>query len=151
MYIQRHIEEVILKARENFKVLLITGPRQVGKSTLLKHLLKDNYNYVTLDDSLTLKLAQEDPRLFFENNPLPVVIDKVQKAPELFVEIKRMVDESDEYGRVILTGSQTFHLMQGVTETLSGRVGIFELGGLSFRELNKKLQRMIVLFLQTNF
>lgn len=145
MYIKRHIEEVILKAKDNFKVVLLTGPRQVGKSTMLKHLLKDEYNYVSLDDIISLRLAQDDPRLFFDNYPLPLVIDEVQRAPELFTEIKRMVDESDEYGRVILTGSQTFSLMQGVTETLAGRVGIYELGGLSFREINKvtKMNRFV--------
>ncbi len=137
MYIKRHIEEVILKAKDNFKVLLLTGPRQVGKSTLLNHLLKDEYNYVTLDDIIALRLAQDDPRLFFENYPLPLIIDGMQQAPGLFTEIKRMVDESDKYGRVILIGSQTFSLMEGVTETLAGRVGIYELGGLSFRELNE--------------
>lgn len=141
MYIKRHIEEVIVHAKDHFKVLLITGPRQVGKSTLLKHLLKDEYNYVSLDDIIALKLAKDDPRLFFENHPMPVVIDEVQKAPELFVEIKRMVDESDEYGKIILTGSQTFSLMAGVTETLAGRVGIYELGGLSFREINHVSRR----------
>lgn len=137
MYIDRHIEDIILKNRDNFKVLLITGPRQVGKSTLLKHLFKDEYNYVTLDDIIALNLAKEDPKLFFENYPLPLIIDEVQQAPELFSEIKRIVDVNEVYGKIILTGSQTFSLMHGVVETLAGRVGIYELGGLSFREVNK--------------
>ena len=136
MYINRHIEAVIKKAENNFKVLLITGPRQVGKTTLLKHLFKDKYNFITLDDIIALNLAKDDPRLFFENYPLPLIIDEVQQAPELFKEIKRIVDETDSYGKIILTSSQTFSLIQGVTETLAGRVGIFELSGLSFRELN---------------
>lgn len=136
MYINRHIEKEVLKVINTFKVLLLTGPRQVGKSTLLKHLLKEGYNYVTLDDIIFLGMAKEDPKLFFENNPRPLIIDEVQYAPELFSEIKRIVDDSDEYGSIILTGSQTFSLMEGVTETLAGRVGILELSGLSFREVN---------------
>lgn len=137
MYINRHLEEVLKKNVNNFKVLLITGPRQVGKSTILKHLFEDKYNYVTLDDIITLNLAKEDPKLFFDIFKLPLIIDKVQEAPSLFVEIKRIVDESDEYGEIILTGSQTFSLMAGVTETLAGRVGIFELDGISYREINE--------------
>lgn len=136
MYINRHIEDVIKEVKDSFKVLLITGPRQVGKSTLLNHLFKDEYTYVTLDDIISLNLAKSDPKLFFENYPLPLIIDEVQYAPELFSEIKRMVDASNNYGEIILTGSQTFSLMDGVIETLAGRVGIFELPGLSYREIN---------------
>lgn len=138
MYIKRHLEEKIIDNINNFKVLLLTGPRQVGKSTMLKHLFKESYHYVTLDDILMLNIAKNDPKLFFENNPLPLIIDEIQYAPELFPEIKRIVDSSDNYGKIILTGSQTFSLMSGITETLAGRVGILELSGLSNREINQK-------------
>ncbi len=136
MYIDRQIESRILKVKEMFKVLLITGPRQTGKTTTLKHLFKDDYNYVTLDDITELEIAKNDPKLFFLNNPLPLIIDEVQFAPSLFSEIKRRVDEIEDYGQIILTGSQTFHLMQNITETLAGRVAILEFSGLSYREIS---------------
>ena len=139
MYYFRHIEKKILEAKEMFKVLLITGPRQVGKTTTLKHLFKETYRYVTLDDITELAIAKEDPKLFFLNHPLPLIIDEVQLAPGLFTEIKRIVDNSVIYGQIILTGSQTFHLMEHVTETLAGRIGILEFQGLSTREINKDL------------
>jgi predicted AAA+ superfamily ATPase len=135
MYIRRHIEDKIVKSLEMFKVILITGPRQVGKTTTLKQLFKGKYDYVTLDDINELGVAKTDPKLFFMNHSLPLIIDEVQLAPSLFTEIKRLVDESEEYGRIILTGSQTFHLMDNVTETLAGRIGILEFSGLSLREI----------------
>lgn len=138
MYYQRHIEKKILEAKSMFKVLLITGPRQVGKTTTLKHLFKDSYNYVTLDDVTELTIAKEDPKLFFMNHQLPLIIDEVQLAPSLFREIKRIVDNLEVYGQIILTGSQTFHLMAQITETLAGRIGILEFQGLSLREINEE-------------
>lgn len=138
MYYQRHIEKKIIEAKDMFKVLLITGPRQVGKTTTLKYLFKDTYNYVTLDDVTELSIAKEDPKLFFMNHPLPLIIDEVQLAPSLFREIKRIVDDTEAYGQIILTGSQTFHLMAQITETLAGRIGILEFQGLSLREINEE-------------
>jgi len=129
MYYKRHIEKKILEAIEMFKVLLITGPRQVGKTTTLKHLFNETYHYVTLDDITELQIAKDDPKLFFLNHPLPLVIDEVQLAPSLFHEIKRLVDLSELYGQIILTGSQTFHLMEKVTETLAGRISRFVVEG----------------------
>lgn len=122
-----------------FKILLVTGPRQVGKTTTLKHLFSDTYHYVTLDDITELSVAKDDPKLFFMNHPLPIIIDEVQLAPSLFHEIKRLVDSSDLYGQIILTGSQTFHLMDNITESLAGRIGILEFNGLSLREINKEI------------
>jgi predicted AAA+ superfamily ATPase len=136
MYINRHIETKIIEAKDMFKVVLITGPRQVGKTTTLRHLFGSTYNYVTLDDINALDIAKHDPKLFFRNYSLPLIIDEVQLSPSLFHEIKRMVDESDQYGQLILTGSQTFHLMQNISETLAGRIGIIEFSGLSYREIN---------------
>jgi predicted AAA+ superfamily ATPase len=138
MYYKRHIEKKIIEAKDMFKVLLVTGPRQVGKTTTLKHLFKDSYNYVTLDDVTELAIAKEDPKLFFMNHPLPLIIDEVQLAPSLFREIKRIVDDNEAYGQIILTGSQTFHLMAQITETLAGRIGILEFQGLSLREINEE-------------
>lgn len=138
MYYTRHIEKKIVEIKDMFKVILITGPRQVGKTTTLKHLFKETYHYVTLDDITELSIAKDDPKLFFINHPLPLIIDEVQLAPGLFHEIKRLVDSSDQYGQIILTGSQTFHLMDRVTETLAGRIGILEFHGLSLREIRNE-------------
>ena len=107
----------------------------MGKTTLLKHVLGDEYAYVTLDDINDLELAKTDPKLFFVNYPGRLLIDEVQNAPELLMEIKRIVDATDDRGTIILTGSQTFSLMANVSESLAGRVGILELNGLSLREL----------------
>lgn len=132
-YIKRHIAEVLSKMLSQFKVTLVTGPRQVGKTTLLKNELKD-FEYVTLDDMTELEIARTDPAIFFKNHSLPLIIDEVQYAPELFRYIKMLVDKSDAKGQICLTGSQTYSLMQNVSESLAGRIGILELQGLSLRE-----------------
>ena len=105
MYLKRHISDYISRMRKQFKVLLLTGPRQVGKSTMLRHMFARDYNYVVLDDYLELETAKNDPGLFFKNNRMPVIVDEVQRAPELFLEIKYLVDKSENKGEVILTGS----------------------------------------------
>lgn len=135
MYINREISKIISDARKMAKVILVTGPRQVGKTTMLQRELGDAYDYVTLDDYDDLQLAKEDPKLFFKQNPLPVMIDEVQYAPEIFRAIKLEVDRKDEKGLVILTGSQAYHLMKHISESLAGRIMIFEMSGLSLREL----------------
>ncbi len=135
MYISRASEQLVQKMISMFKVVLVTGPRQVGKTTLLRYLLDEDYNYVTLDDINQLEIARSDPKLFFINNPGKIIIDEVQNAPELFLEIKRIVDSKEDMGQIVLTGSQTFSLMKNVTETLAGRIGIMELNGLSLREI----------------
>jgi len=135
MYLERTIHEHIRKATKQFPVLLLTGPRQVGKTTCLQHLKEAKRNYVTLDDPLLLDLAKRDPKLFLQRFPAPVFIDEIQYAPELLPIIKMEVDKTQKTGAFWLTGSQQFHLMKGITETLAGRVGIVQLLGFSRREL----------------
>jgi len=134
-YIPRELERKFLKMNGFFKAVLVTGARQVGKTTMLKHLAKDtNRTYISLDDISARDLAQRDPKLFFQTYKPPILIDEVQKAPELFEQIKIMCDESEETGLFWLTGSQQYRMMKRVRETLAGRVGILELYGLSQRE-----------------
>jgi len=134
----RTIETVIKKIDKNFKVLLLTGMRQVGKTTVLKHIADSDRTYITLDDVLSLKMAKEDAYLFFQANKLPILIDEIQYAPELFSHIKMLVDASSEFGQVWLTGSQQFLLMKGVSESLAGRLAVLELMGFSIYEQEGK-------------
>ena len=133
-YIKRSLENIIKKQEEIFKVILITGSRQVGKTTMLKN-LKPDLKYVTLDDTLLNQMAVEDPNIFLKSNSPPIIIDEVQYAPNLLRNIKMNVDESNKKGLFFLTGSQQFSLMQNITESLAGRVGILNLLGLSLREI----------------
>lgn len=135
MYIRREIESTIDDMLMQGKVVLVTGARQVGKTTALKEHLGDSFSYVSLDDPREYLLAKRDAVLFFESRTLPLIIDEVQRAPELFSAVKWVVDQSSEKGRVVLTGSQTYHLMKGVSESLAGRVRILEMPPLSTREL----------------
>jgi predicted AAA+ superfamily ATPase len=137
MYIKRAIEESVLRISLNFPILLITGSRQVGKTTLLQHLGGSDRNYVTLDDPDVRLLAKTDPALFLQRYTPPLTIDEIQYAPELLPYIKMSVDKSHNNGDFWLTGSQTFHTMKGVSESLAGRVGIITLLGLSNAEINK--------------
>ena len=134
MYINRHILPYISRMKNQFRVLLITGSRQVGKSTLLKEKLLPEYEYVTLDDFTELSLAQNDTALFFKNHPLPVIIDEVQRAPDLFLQIKLLADNSKEKGQIILTGSQSYRLLSKAADSLAGRVCIINMTSLSLRE-----------------
>ena len=139
-YISRDIERKFLKMNDFFKVVLVTGARQVGKTTMLKHLSEGTgRTYVTLDNILARDLAKSDPVLFFQTYKPPVLIDEVQKAPELFEQIKIIADESDEPGLIWLTGSQQYKMMEKVRETLAGRIGILELFGLSQREKDGRI------------
>ena len=135
MYITREIEAKLGSYLRQFKVVLVTGPRQAGKTTLLRHCLADSYEYVTLDDLNALDLAIEDPKAFLDAARLPIIVDEVQQAPDLFRQVKLVVDNSEACGTVVLTGSQTYELMQGVSESLAGRIGILELPTLSLREI----------------
>lgn len=134
MYLERTLNTFFEKANTQFPVLLVTGARQVGKTTLLRHLVREPRAYVTLDDPLILSLAKSDPALFMQRFPAPILIDEIQYAAELLPYIKMAVDQNPRPGAYWLTGSQPFHLMQGVSESLAGRVGIIQLLGLSRRE-----------------
>ncbi len=135
MYIPRTAEAFIKQATNQFPVLLVTGARQVGKTTLLRQLSQETRAYVTLDDPLVLSLAKSEPALFMQRFPPPVLIDEVQYAPELLPYIKMAADQTHSPGLFWLTGSQQFHLMRGVSESLAGRVAIVNLLGLSNAEL----------------
>lgn len=134
--IKRHIAPVVERRAKNSKAILLTGSRQVGKSTLFKHLFS-GVNQVTFDDDLLLMQAMEDVGLFLMNNPAPLMIDEVQKCPSIFNKLKMVLDNTDEHGIYFLTGSQKLQLMEEISESLAGRVSIVELDGLSLRELNE--------------
>ena len=137
MYITRNIEQTINRISSQFKVLLLTGARQVGKTTLLKHLAQGSgRTYVTLDDLAVRSLALSDPALFLQRYTPPLLIDEIQYAPQLLSYIKMYADNGAKNGDIWLTGSQRLPLMQGVTESLAGRVGIIDLQGLSANEIN---------------
>ncbi|MBP8819728.1 MAG: ATP-binding protein [Syntrophomonadaceae bacterium] len=135
-YIARHAEATIDKAAKMFPVVLITGARQVGKTTLLKH-MTGGIPYLTLDDPILLQSAIEEGGSFLKMTPPPVIVDEIQYAPNLFSYIKMSVDESGRKGQFFLTGSQQFKMMKNVSESLAGRIGIINLLGLSLREINK--------------
>lgn len=132
--IERELVKRVKKINDTRKVLLVTGPRQVGKTTMLKHLSEDNRRYVSLDDLSIRKLAQDDPKLFMMTYKPPIIIDEIQYAPNLLSYVKLDVDSNNEKGKYWLTGSQKFHLMKGVSESLAGRVGILEMTSLSYSE-----------------
>ena len=140
-YIKRVAEDTIARISSMFPVLLITGPRQVGKTTILQKLAEDEKNnglkrkYITLDDLDARYLAKNDPALFLQRYSPPVLIDEIQYATELLPYIKMSADRTKRKGDFWLTGSQTFHLMKNVSESLAGRVGILKLLGLSASEV----------------
>ncbi len=134
MYISRQIQPLVSRLLKQFPAILVTGARQVGKSTLLKHIAKD-YAYLTFDDPLLLEQAKQEPRLFFLNRSGDVILDEVQYAPELFPLLKLEIDKQQKNGMFLLSGSQAFELMQNVSETLAGRIAILKLQGLSLREI----------------
>ena len=134
-YISRELERKFQEANRFFKAILVIGARQVGKSTMLKHLAQEEHRtIVTMDNDQARELALSDPRLFFQTYRPPILIDEIQKAPNLLEHIKIMCDESEERGRFWLTGSQRKKIMEKSQETLAGRLGILHLYGLSQRE-----------------
>ena len=133
-YLHRHIEDIVLDSDRTFKCVLVTGARQTGKSTLLQELFPQK-KYVPLDDPFIEDQANENPNLFMMLNPPPVIYDEVQRAPDLFRFVKIKCDETKDKGLFCLSGSQPFELMKNASESLSGRVSILELSGLSLREI----------------
>ncbi len=141
MYITRHLEEQIEIASRHYPVVMVCGQRQVGKSTMLNHIKGSDRRYVTLDDGNARRLAENDPALFFETYGTPLLIDEFQRVPSILIEMKRIVDEKalrgeDNNGMYWLTGSQKFRMMQNVSESLAGRVAVFDLAGFSAAELD---------------
>lgn len=143
MYIHRAIEKLIERTAKSFPAVVIYGPRQVGKSTTASYLYGDKYHTVTLDNAEDRRIAIENPRLFLETYPWPLIIDEIQKAPELMDEIKINIDKQkaewlrdDEEQQLmyILTGSNRFELQKGIADSLAGRCGIIEMDSLSQAE-----------------
>ena len=140
MYIQRHLEGQVLDASRHYPVVMVCGQRQGGKSTLLNHLREPGRGYVTLDDGNARRLATTDPALFFETYGYPLLIDEFQRAPSILLEMKNIVDKKalsgeDNSGMFWLTGSQKFRMMNDVSESLAGRIAIFDLSSLSAAEI----------------
>lgn len=147
MYITRHLEMQIINASKYYPVVMVCGQRQVGKSTMLNHLKTPERRYITLDDANARRLAEQDPALFFEAYPPPLLIDEVQRVPSLLLEIKKIIDQKalngeDNNGMFWLTGSQKFSLLQGAAESLAGRIAIFEMAGLSAAEISGQPPRL---------
>ena len=134
MYITRHLEQVILNATEMFPVIMLTGPRQVGKTTMLERLAETGRAYVSLDSPMNREMAINEPELFLQRYPPPVLIDEFQYAKELLPYIKINVDRNKRNGDYWLTGSQMFHMMKQVSESLAGRVAVIPMQGLSISE-----------------
>ncbi|MEW6623953.1 MAG: ATP-binding protein [Bacillota bacterium] len=134
-YIKRDLEPVIKRLTKQYPVILLTGPRQVGKTTMLKRMMETTRTYVTLDDLTVRALAKNDPSMFFQLYKPPILIDEIQYAPELFPYIKILVDKNKNAGDFWLTGSQIFKLMEGVQESLAGRVALLSLSSLSQSEI----------------
>lgn len=149
MYISRKIESQLSYLSEHFPAVVVSGARQTGKTTLIKHLTagNDTVTYVTLDHPRLRELARTDPELFLQQYQSPIVIDEIQYAPELLPYIKIKIDEERKPGQFFLTGSQMFRLMKDVSESLAGRAGILSLYGLSRSEI---LQTPEVPFLPGN-
>lgn len=137
-YINRHIEQRITELSKTWSAILLTGPRQSGKTTMLKNLAeKENIGreYISLDDLTVREMAKNDPKMFLQLHKPPIIIDEVQYAPELFTYIKIHVDTHHNPGDFWLTGSQIFSLMKGIQESLAGRVALLHMSPLSQREI----------------
>ncbi len=137
MYQKRAIEEIVKRIKNQFPIFLLTGQRQVGKTTLLKEIFGNEYHYITMDDMIIRNEIIRDTTLFLKNNPENLILDEIQYVPEIFSYLKMEVDKNNKEGQYLMTGSQVFSLMKGVSESLAGRVGILELQGVSLRERYK--------------
>ena len=134
MYIKRHLESAVNRLSSMFGAVLVTGPRQTGKTTMLKKVTQ-GIPYITLDDPIVMQAAVEEAGNFFKNTPPPVFVDEIQYAPGLFPYIKMILDAEKKKGQFYMSGSQQFHMMKNVGESLAGRIGIANLSGLSLREI----------------
>jgi predicted AAA+ superfamily ATPase len=134
-YIERDIDPLVLEVSKSYSAVIITGPRQVGKTTTLKRLLGEGRRFVSLDNKENRRLAQTDPELFLSLHPAPVIIDEVQYAPELFSYIKFEIDNGAPPGSYLMTGSQMYQLMKLAGESLAGRAAILRMSGLSQHEI----------------
>lgn len=139
MYIQRQIEQNIQNSGNTFPSVLVTGPRQVGKTTVLSHLYP-SVKAVSLDAGTVRTAAMEDPAGFLALQGAPLILDEIQKAPLLFDELKAVIDADRKYGRYFLTGSQNLLLMKNVSESLAGRISIIHMLGLSTREIRQQTE-----------
>lgn len=133
MYIKRHAEKTVAQLAKMFGAVLVAGPRQVGKTTMLDR-LTEGMNKATLDDPIVRASAEEESGTFFKDNPPPVFVDEIQKAPALFEQIKLLLDRDRQKGQFFMCGSQQFKMMKGVSDSLAGRIGLVTLLGLSLRE-----------------
>ena len=133
MYIKRHAEQTVETLSGMFGAVLVAGPRQVGKTTMLQTITQ-GMPYVTLDDPIIRAGAVEEGTTFFKDNPPPVFVDEIQKAPNLFEQIKLYIDRDRKKGQFFMCGSQQFRMMKGVSESLAGRIGMMVMLGLSMRE-----------------
>lgn len=140
MLYKRTIYSKLKQLEETFPVILITGPRQAGKSLVLQEFGKGRMDYVSFDDLLARQEAKNDPKLFLEKYKLPLIIDEIQYVPELLSYIKLKVDANRRNGMFFLTGSQKFRLMRGVAESLAGRIAIVDLLGLSIKEIQGRAE-----------
>ena len=136
-FISRTITKFVRAQQTKYPILAITGPRQSGKTTLLRHVFK-GYTYVSLENPDLNTFASEDPKGFLKKYDSNVIFDEVQRVPELFSYLQTIVDESQKMGQFILSGSQNFHLLNSITQTLAGRVALFKLLPLDFKELNNE-------------
>jgi len=137
MYIKRLIEKTIVDTLKTFPVVILTGARQSGKTTLLKHLFSSTFNYISLDELDIRSLAINDPREFLDKFKTPLIIDEIQNAPQLLPYIKAVVDKERKNGRFIITGSQQFPLMKNVSESLAGRAAILNLYPFMIEEITE--------------
>lgn len=140
LYIKRDLESQIAEASKYYPVVMVCGQRQVGKSTMLNHIKEQERRYVTLDDGNARRLAEKDPELFFETYGYPLLIDEFQRVPSILLEMKRIVDQKaldgeDNNGMYWITGSQKFKMMKDVSESLAGRIAVFDMSGLSRNEI----------------
>ena len=139
MYYSRQLEKAVKALSKEYPVLLVTGPRQVGKTTMLQNIGEENRRaYVTLDDMDARILAKSDPKLFLQAYKPPVLIDEIQYAPELLPYIKIHADQSKKTGEIWLTGSQKHQMIKGASESLAGRVALIDMQGFYLAVKKKK-------------